>query len=743
MQTLLKKHFGYDSFRGGQEELIAAIMAKRDALGVMPTGAGKSICFQLPALMMPGVTLVVSPLISLMKDQVDALRQSGIAAAYVNSSLTQRQIDKALSLAEAGQYKLIYVAPERLNTYDFLSFARRVQISMVAVDEAHCISQWGQDFRPSYAQIPAFIDALAERPVVSAFTATATPHVRADIAALLGLQTPFVLVTGFDRQNLYFSVQNPKYKLSALLDFLEERGDKSGIIYCSTRKTVEEVCAALIAEGIAASRYHAGLPDGERKENQDDFLFDRIRVMVATNAFGMGIDKSNVGFVVHYNMPKDVESYYQEAGRAGRDGSDADCLLMYSAGDEMLARIMIDNDKDMTYPDMETELELKARARARLRDMSAYALTRECLRSFILRYFGEATEVCGHCGNCDTEMETLDITEEARKIISCVARMKGRFGAKLVIDVLRGASTKRLKDFKLHTLSTYGILPESEAALHLKLDALLEQNYLERSNAKMPIIRLGARAKEALADGARVVMKRPADYGEESGAKTESGRRAERKTERKRKDGKTIEARYEPLFTHLKALRAELAREQNVPAFVVFADSSLTDMSAKRPMTREAFAEVSGVGEAKLAKYGDVFIKAIKEFCSGHDLVVTEPEEHVTMSLARALLSIEISEEPIPIRILADVISEALVSCGQKRITAQRLGNWLTKESFLVTLDTETGKTRVPTDEGSTLGITQVLQEYGDHRYMMNMYNGKAQRFIISRVPDILEEMRK
>lgn len=389
IQEALKKFFGYDSFRGGQQELISAILAGRDVLGIMPTGAGKSVCFQLPATMHKGITLVVSPLISLMKDQVGALIQSGIPAAYINSTLSPRQMKTALYNAMNGKYKLIYVAPERLLAPEFLAFAKSVKISMLTVDEAHCISQWGQDFRPSYAQIPQFIEQLEQRPIVSAFTATATARVREDIVALLSLLNPVVLVTGFDRQNLYFEVQAPKNKMQALTDFLEAHKNQSGIVYCATRKTVEEVCAELNRRGFSAAPYHAGLPDEERHANQDDFLFDRVQIMAATNAFGMGIDKSNVAFVVHYNMPKDIESYYQEAGRAGRDGSEAACLLLYSGQDVRTNQWLIEHAKDVAYSDAETERLLKERDYRRLREMTFYATTNDCLRAFILRYFGE------------------------------------------------------------------------------------------------------------------------------------------------------------------------------------------------------------------------------------------------------------------------------------------------------------------------------------------------------------------
>ncbi|WP_409970015.1 ATP-dependent DNA helicase RecQ [Bengtsoniella intestinalis] len=399
--SLLKHHFGYQSFRGGQEALIHSILQGQDALGIMPTGAGKSICYQVPALAMEGIALVVSPLISLMQDQVVALKQAGVPAAYFNSTLTPKQRDLALYRASLGQYKLIYVAPERLLTPNFLAFAQSAPITMVAVDEAHCISQWGQDFRPSYGQIPQFIASLPKRPVVCAFTATATQKVTDDIKQLLDLQQPKVLITGFDRENLYFEVQQPKKKMEALLRFLKQKSDQSGIIYCSTRKAVEEVCQQLNDQRYYATRYHAGLSDEERRRNQEAFLFDQIPLMVATNAFGMGIDKSNVSFVVHYNMPKDLESYYQEAGRAGRDGAPAHCLLLYSGQDVRTNQWLIENGRDVEAADPETAQMLINRDKERLKQMTFFATTERCLRNFILRYFGEhPSQDCGHCSTC-------------------------------------------------------------------------------------------------------------------------------------------------------------------------------------------------------------------------------------------------------------------------------------------------------------------------------------------------------
>ena len=426
-EEVLKKYFGYDSFRAGQETLVNGILSGRDTLGIMPTGAGKSLCYQIPALLMSGITLVVSPLISLMKDQVTALNQAGIHAAYLNSSLTPGQYQTALRNLVQGRYKIVYVAPERLLTDSFLWAASQIEISMVSVDEAHCISQWGQDFRPSYLKIPDFVEQLPVRPVVSAFTATATAEVREDIAAILGLQDPVTLVTGFDRKNLFFSVKQPKDKLSSTLAYLTEHSGECGIIYCLTRKTVEEVHNALVGRGFSATRYHAGLSDEERRENQEDFIFDRKEIMVATNAFGMGIDKSNVRYVLHYNMPKNMESYYQEAGRAGRDGLPSECILFYSGQDVVTNQFFIDRMEAAEGMDEETAALVQERERERLKKMTFYCFTNECLRAYILRYFGEyGDNYCGNCSNCLTQFEEKDVSETARNLIGCVKTARRR-----------------------------------------------------------------------------------------------------------------------------------------------------------------------------------------------------------------------------------------------------------------------------------------------------------------------------
>ena len=602
----LKQYFGYASFRGGQETLINDILEKKDVLGIMPTGAGKSLCFQIPALMMDGHALIVSPLISLMKDQVSALVQSGVAAAYINSSLNERQIRKVLDNAANGMYKLIYVAPERLLTCDFLSFAHAAKISMLAVDEAHCVSQWGQDFRPSYAKVPAFIESLRERPVVSAFTATATERVREDIINLLGLNSPTVLTTGFNRQNLFFEVQKPEDKFSALAAFLKGKADASGIVYCSTRATVEEVCQRLKGLGYDSSRYHAGLSDEERRDNQDDFLYDRARIMVATNAFGMGIDKSNVSFVVHYNMPLSVENYYQEAGRAGRDNEPAECVLLYSGKDVHTNLWLIENTRDAERPGGEPGERREEGNRARLREMTFYCATNDCLRGYILKYFGEnPPNYCGNCGNCHTNFETVNVTVDARKIISCVAEMKERFGVNMVIDVSRGSENERVLRLGLNRLSTYGISEKTNQQLRDIINHLILSGYLYKTADAYPVLRLGRRAGEVSRDGEEVYMKLAKAKEVKSG---KAAKGAKRQTSAGPVD--------EQLLARLKKLRLTIANERGVPAFTIFHDSSLVDMCAKTPKTTEEFLCVSGVGQTKMERFGEWFIRVISEFSS-------------------------------------------------------------------------------------------------------------------------------
>ena len=605
---LLKQYFGYDSFRPGQDKLVQSILSGRDTLGIMPTGAGKSICYQVPALLLPGLTLVISPLISLMKDQVGALNEAGVPAACVNSAMSAESMRDVLGYAAQSGYKLLYVAPERLTAPAFLSFAQRVPVSMVTVDEAHCISQWGQDFRPSYLKILDFLAALPARPLVSAFTATATEAVRDDIVRALGLRDPFVLTTGFDRPNLYFAVERPPSKPNALLRLLAARTGKSGIVYCATRKTVDDVCDMLLAKGLPATRYHAGLCAEERQRNQEDFLYDVKPIMVATNAFGMGIDKSNVSFVIHYNMPKNMESYYQEAGRAGRDGEPADCILLYSGQDVHTAEFLIGHSHEAgdSSVDPETRQALIERDRDRLRQMTFYATTDECLRRYILRYFGEQAPVsCGHCGNCDTVFEQVDATVDAQKILSCVYRMAERglhFGRGMAAAVLVGSQSEQIKKFRLDTLSTYGIMRGTSMARVRQLtDALIERGCLKADPDRYNALFLTASGNALMRGRDTFALRLPREKKPETKA---THRRAV-----------PLEADVdESLFERLRTLRAALAQKAHVPPYVIFSNATLADMAARQPITEFELLTVRGVGEAKARRYGDAFLDAIKDY---------------------------------------------------------------------------------------------------------------------------------
>ena len=603
---VLNEYFGHREFRSGQEELIDHIIDGGDVLGIMPTGAGKSLCYQVPAIMLNGVTIVISPLISLMKDQVSALVTAGVSAACINSSLLPEEYYEVMHRACRGEYKLIYVAPERLGTQEMERLVSSIKIAMVTIDEAHCVSQWGQDFRPSYLHIAEFIRSLPQRPIVSAFTATATDTVKEDIVRLLGLHEPFSLVTGFDRHNLYFSVLKPKNKYAELKKQLDGFGDKCGIVYCISRKSVEEICDKLNADGYSATRYHAGLADAERRANQEDFIYDRKRIMVATNAFGMGIDKSNVSFVIHYNMPKNIESYYQEAGRAGRDGSPAQCILLYGPMDVRTNNFMIEKSREENddLSDEEKEIMLE-RDKQRLKDMTIYSTTTGCLREFMLRYFGDkAHSYCGNCSNCVNGFEDVDITVDSQKIVSCVFRIKqkGRyFGKSMVIDVLRGSENGRLISLGFDKLSTYGIMKDVPVqTIRAEIDYLASNGYLCCTDDEYPVIELTPLSAKILKERIPVQMKLP------------------KKTPRsKRLTDEQISVN-DLLFMKLKSLRSKLASEAKVPAYVVFSDAALRDMCRLCPVTRDEFLNVSGVGKRKAEQYSDEFCRLISAHLSSH-----------------------------------------------------------------------------------------------------------------------------
>lgn len=608
--TILKNIFGYDSFRDGQESLVDSTLSGRDVLGIMPTGAGKSICFQVPALLFEGITIVVSPLISLMKDQVTALNQAGVHAAYINSSLTEGQCRKAMENARRGQYKIIYVAPERLMTESFQSLVQEVEISMTAVDEAHCISQWGQDFRPSYLKIVEFIAMLPKRPVIAAYTATATKQVKEDIVCILGLQDPSIVVTGYDRKNLYFAVKKPKNKKTQLLDYLAKNREKSGIIYCNTRKTVEEVENELRREGYPVTRYHAGLTDAERKQNQEDFIYDRRPVMVATNAFGMGIDKSNVRYVIHYNMPKDIESYYQEAGRAGRDGEPAECLLYYSGQDVRINEFLIGTQAENSELDSEERELIKERDQERLRKMTFYCFTNECLRDYILRYFGEyGGNYCGNCENCRTEFEDIDVTEEACHMIRMVLTSHERYGINAILDGVHGSDTAKVRQFRLNQNPEYGSLKDINLIrLRQILNDLLIKDYLFLTTSDYPVLKMTKTGQELLnsRDGqtdlsGRIILKLPKEQ-EKTAAKSHEKKKG------------AVDAKYPDLFEQLRKYRYELAQKEHVPPYIIFSDKTLKEMSTFLPVTQEAMLEINGIGKVKFDKYGERFMEIVRAY---------------------------------------------------------------------------------------------------------------------------------
>lgn len=595
--SVLKDYFGHDSFRDGQEQIVDALLDGRDALCIMPTGAGKSMCYQIPALLFDGVTIVVSPLKSLMKDQVGSLVQSGVPAAYINSSLSYPQFLRVLSNTEHGKYKIIYVAPERLLTDGFLDTCKKIKISMVAVDEAHCVSQWGQDFRPSYLKIVSFIKSLENRPIVGVFTATATNDVKEDIKKILRLENPFEITTGFDRPNLFFGVIKSSSKDEKLIDLIRERGDRSGIVYCATRKNVESVCELLCDNGFSATRYHAGLDEYERRKNQEDFVFDRKNIMVATNAFGMGIDKSNVTYVIHYNMPKNIESYYQEAGRAGRDGGEADCILLYSPKDVRLNRFMIENSEGNDELTIEENEQIRERDFERLKHMTFYSTTNDCLRGFILRYFGgDKKAYCGKCSNCLSVHKLVDVTIDAQKIMSCIARTGQRYGKTVICDVLKGSKSEKILKAELNSQSTYGIMKEVTAR-HIfgTIDFLAEKEYISADN-ETEALKLLPKSRDVLFGRERLVMKKV-----ENSEKVVKTHRPEVPVN-------------SDLLDALKALRKSIASKKSVPAYVIFSDATLIDMCKKCPETPDEMLEVSGVGRTKLEKFGKEFLEVIAKF---------------------------------------------------------------------------------------------------------------------------------
>lgn len=608
-QSLLKKYYGYENFRTGQDEIINHILNNEDCLGIMPTGAGKSICYQIPAMLLPGVTIVVSPLISLMKDQVDSLNEIGIPATYVNSTLTDLEYSQTIENILYNVYKIIYVAPERLSSDTFINLLNRIDISMITIDEAHCVSQWGHDFRPSYREIANVILNLKKRPIVSAFTATATQIVKDDIINLLHLLNPFTLTTGFDRKNLNFSVEFPESKKDFIIDFLKNNSDNSGIIYCLTRKTVDSLYDVLLNLGYNVSKYHGGMSENARTKSQEDFTYDRVQIMVATNAFGMGIDKSNIRYVIHYNMPRDLESYYQEAGRAGRDGDNSKCILLFSRADIVTNKFLIEQSISESNHKVEYD---------KLNDIIDYCNTDKCLRKYILEYFDEIPlfDNCNNCSNCLSEIEVTDITQDSKKILSCIKRMHERFGSGLVTDVLKGSKSAKIKSLGFDSLSTYGIMNEyPKDTIKDLIYFLITEGYIRSVGDKYPILALDMSSNDVLFNDKPVLIKRK--FEKVSSKTTVS------------KDELDYDIN---LFEILKSLRKEIATLSNIPPFIVFTDVSLKEMSTYFPINVESMLQISGVGVNKLEKYGNVFIDAISKYVLENNIVIPERKNTTTSS---------------------------------------------------------------------------------------------------------------
>ena len=578
---ILKKYYGYNSFRGKQGEIINEILNGNDVLTIMPTGGGKSICYQVPAMLLNGITLVISPLISLMKDQVDSINNIGIESAYINSSLNNVEINEILRKVKSGEIKILYVAPERLESNEFLTMITQMEISQIAIDEAHCVSQWGHDFRVSYRRISKFIALLTKRPIVTAFTATATEDVRRDIVSRLELKNPKIFISGFDRENLKIIVEKGVIRKNYILEYIEKNKDESGIVYCATRKEVDNIHNFLTQKGIAVEKYHAGLSDEERKIAQEDFIYDKSKLIIATNAFGMGIDKPNIRYVIHYNMPKNIESYYQEIGRAGRDGENSECIMLFSPSDVQTQRYIIDAG---TIDPIRKENEL-----SKLQTMINFVYSQDCYRKFILKYFGEQVEDnCNNCSNCELQGELVDKTEDAQKVISCAYRMGQKYGIGMIVDVLRGSTNKKVIEFGLDKLSTYNIMKNyTKDKLTEFINILISYGYLNYKG-EYPVVTLNNKSMEIVKGQRQVFVKQI--------------------------NVKQSIAKNNELFNILRVIRMEIASEEKIPPYIIFGDNTLKELSIRMPITKEQFLDISGVGKAKFERYGEVFMNAIKKY---------------------------------------------------------------------------------------------------------------------------------
>lgn len=736
--TLLKKYFGYDSFKECQKEIIESIISGNDVLAVMPTGAGKSLCYQIPSLIFDGVTIVVSPLISLMQDQVKGLNDSGIRSAYINSSLSDRQITVALDRAASGEYKLIYAAPERLESSAFLDFAENTNISMIAVDEAHCISQWGQDFRPSYLKIADFIKALKRRPVIGAFTATATPEVKDDICCILGLNGPDIYVTGFDRPNLYFEVDHVKDKTRFVKEYIDAHPNESGIIYCATRKGTDELYDSLISGGIKAAKYHAGMNNEERKINQDHFINDELPIIAATNAFGMGIDKSNVRFVIHYNMPQSMENYYQEAGRAGRDGEPASCILLFSSHDIIINRYLLEK-KDFSDVFEENISNIRERDMLRLHKMEGYCKTTGCLRSYILSYFEDsAIRKCDNCGNCLKKYKKVEVTSEAKKILNCIYETRSRYGAATVAGILSGANQARLREIGAASLKSYGALSDIGVKRILTIiSSMLDEGYLIITDNKYNVIGLSPKITDFKNTDFKYYIK-------------ETKEKKEKRSSKRAQNSYLTSLGFE-LFAQLRELRFEIAQKNEIPPYVVFSDKTLTDMCVKLPSNEREMYDVSGVAAVKYKKYGVAFLQTIIQFVSDHPgRVISEfdkssvdnqsPEKqrkkanrkHPFYLNADDVEKVEYSEYAF-ISQVRDRLNKISSATDSLKLSYNELNRFLIEKEYIEIVNNDGQLKKVPTDKGFAAGVIEVERYYekADQTYKLIQYPEHIQREIV------------